>query len=73
MQTHSNPQDHQHTEFPQALSAPMQSGGLPSDPYVFDMTDDQIIEAINNASASQELFQLDETMFLDWLDWPNLT
>lgn len=43
------------------------------DPYTFDMTDDQIIEAINNASASQELFQLEETMFLDWLDWPNPT
>lgn len=42
-------------------------------PYVFDMTDDQILEAINNASTSQDLFQLDETMFLDWLDWPNVT
>lgn len=47
--------------------------GTTSDPYVFDMTDDQILEAINNASASQELFQLDETMFMDWLDWPNVT
>jgi len=37
------------------------------------MTDDQILEAINNASASQDLFQLDETMFMDWLDWPNVT
>ena len=44
-----------------------------AEPYVFDMTDDQILEAINNASASQELFQLDETMFMDWLDWPNVT
>ena len=44
-----------------------------SEPYVFDMTDDQILEAINNASTSQDLFQIDETMFLDWLDWPNLT
>ncbi|EXJ77578.1 hypothetical protein A1O3_09805 [Capronia epimyces CBS 606.96] len=42
-------------------------------PDVFDMTDDQILEAINNASTSQDLFQLDETMFLDWLDWPNVT
>jgi hypothetical protein len=41
--------------------------------YTFDMTDDQIIEAIKNASRSQELFQLDENMFLDWLDWPNAT
>lgn len=47
--------------------------GMTTDPYVFDMTDDQILEAINNASASQELFQLDETMFMDWLDWPNVT
>lgn len=47
--------------------------GTTTDPYVFDMTDDQILEAINNASASQELFQLDETMFVDWLDWPNVT
>ncbi|KAK5212682.1 hypothetical protein LTR96_006727 [Exophiala xenobiotica] len=46
---------------------------VPTEPYVFDMTDDQILEAINNASASQELFQLDETMFMDWLDWPNVT
>ena len=44
-----------------------------TDPYVFDLTDDQILEAINNASASQELFQLDESMFMDWLDWPNVT
>ncbi|OCT51479.1 Zn(II)2Cys6 transcription factor [Cladophialophora carrionii] len=43
------------------------------EPYVFDMTDDQILEAINNASTSQDLFQLDETMFFDWLDWPNVT
>ena len=42
-------------------------------PYTFDMTDDQIIEAINNASASQELFQIDESQFLDWLEWPNTT
>ena len=47
--------------------------GATTEPYVFDMTDDQILEAINNASASQELFQLDETMFMDWLDWPNVT
>ncbi|KEF52777.1 uncharacterized protein A1O9_11194 [Exophiala aquamarina CBS 119918] len=47
--------------------------GTTTEPYVFDMTDDQILEAINNASASQELFQLDETMFVDWLDWPNVT
>lgn len=46
---------------------------VPPEPYVFDMTDDQILEAINNASTSQELFQLDETMFVDWLDWPNVT
>ena len=46
---------------------------MPTEPYVFDMTDDQILEAINNASASQELFQIDETMFVDWLDWPNVT
>jgi hypothetical protein len=45
----------------------------PSESYVFDMSDEQIIEAINNASNSQELFQLDETMFFDWLDWPNVT
>jgi hypothetical protein len=43
------------------------------EPYSFNMTDDQIIEAINNASQSQELFQLDENMFLDWLEWPNAT
>lgn len=46
---------------------------LNAEPYVFDMTDDQILEAINNASTSQDLFQLDETMFMDWLDWPNVT
>jgi hypothetical protein len=46
---------------------------VPPEPYVFDMTDDQILEAINNASTSQDLFQLDETMFFDWLDWPNVT
>lgn len=44
-----------------------------SQPYTFDMTDDQIIEAINNASASEELFQIDEPMFLDWLEWPTTT
>lgn len=45
----------------------------PPQPYTFDMTDDQIIEAINNASASQDLFQIDESQFLDWLEWPNTT
>jgi hypothetical protein len=44
----------------------------PPEPYVFDMTDDQILEAINSASTSQDLFHLDETMFFDWLDWPNV-
>jgi hypothetical protein len=49
------------------------AANMPPEPYVFDMTDDQILEAINNASASHDLFQLDETMFFDWLDWPNVT
>lgn len=39
----------------------------------FDMTDDHIIEAINNATAMQEPFQLDESIVLDWFDWPNVT
>lgn len=57
------------------MPAPMPPVGISdvSQAYTFDMTDDQIIEAINNASASQELFQIDETMFLDWLEWPNTT
>jgi hypothetical protein len=57
------------------MSAPSQAPNMleTPQPYTFDMTDDQIIEAINNASASQELFQIDETMFLDWLEWPTTT
>ncbi|OAP60714.1 hypothetical protein AYL99_05716 [Fonsecaea erecta] len=54
-------------------TASIPAPNVPLDPYVFNMTDDQILEAINNASTSQDLFQLDETMFFDWLDWPNLT
>ncbi|KIX93031.1 uncharacterized protein Z520_11304 [Fonsecaea multimorphosa CBS 102226] len=54
-------------------TASMAAPNIPLEPYVFDMTDDQILEAINNASTSQDLFQLDETMFFDWLDWPNVT
>jgi hypothetical protein len=52
---------------------PDAAGNAPprSVPYHFDMTDDQIIEAINNASPSEELFQFDENLFLDWLEWPN--
>ncbi|KAK4940626.1 hypothetical protein LTR10_019256 [Elasticomyces elasticus] len=56
-----------------STSTGVSNPNVSSEPYVFDMTDDQILEAINNASASQELFQLDETMFMDWLDWPNVT
>jgi hypothetical protein len=57
------------------ISAPPQATNMLEmpQPYTFDMTDDQIIEAINNAGASQELFQIDETMFLDWLEWPTTT
>jgi hypothetical protein len=55
------------------LPAPMPQQAEVPQPYTFDMTDDQIIEAINNASASQELFQIDESQFLDWLEWPNTT
>jgi hypothetical protein len=60
---------------PSQMSGTTVQPALPdaSQAYTFDMTDDQIIEAINNASASQELFQIDETMFLDWLEWPNTT
>jgi len=43
---------------------------------VFGMTDDQIIEAIENARNNTDVFQqdfhIDESLFLDWLDWPNL-
>ena len=53
--------------------SPASAPNVRAEPYVFDMTDDQILEAINNASTSQDLFQLDETMFFDWLDWPNVT
>ena len=60
-------------EYSSSHTASMQAPNLAPESYVFDMTDDQILEAINNASTSQELFQLDETMFLDWLDWPNVT
>ena len=58
----------QHTQM-----MPPPGGPAMQEPYAFDMTDDQIIDAINNASHSQELFQLDETMFLDWLEWPSAT
>lgn len=61
------------TEYNTSQTASMPGANVPPEPYVFDMTDDQILEAINNASTSQDLFQLDETMFLDWLDWPNVT
>ena len=56
-----------------AQANPVPAPRMPSEPYVFDMTDEQILEAINNASDSQDLFQLDETMFFDWLDWPSVT
>lgn len=39
----------------------------------FDMTDDQIIDTINNSNTAQEPFQFDESMVLDWFDWPNVT
>ena len=59
---------------PQAAAAsPATQKRLNDEPFEFNMTDDQIIEAINNASQSQELFHLDENMFLDWLEWPNTT
>ena len=70
------PNQQQHNEADRSASqtyAEPSAANIPSEPYVFDMTDDQILEAINNASTSQDLFQLDETMFVDWLDWPNLT
>jgi hypothetical protein len=81
----SYPEDNSHLSFRNSskdlqrdssqMAAPMTQPALPdaSQSYTFDMTDDQIIEAINNASASQELFQIDESMFLDWLEWPNTT
>ena len=64
-------QQDRNVDYPRTASMP--APNVPPEPYVFDMTDDQILEAINNASTSQELFQLDETMFSDWLDWPNVT
>ncbi|EHY56049.1 hypothetical protein HRR83_006572 [Exophiala dermatitidis] len=68
------PQQDANVEYNTTRNDPIQaSDGAQASSYVFDMTDDQILEAINNASASQDLFQLDETMFLDWLDWPNVT
>lgn len=60
------------TENISSFTAPTLAPVPPVQQYISDMTDDQILEAINNASASQELFQLDETMFGDWLDWPNM-
>ena len=64
-------------DIPQAHVSPSQlmppPTGPAQEPYSFNMTDDQIIDAINNASQSQELFQLDENMFLDWLEWPSAT
>ncbi|KIX04846.1 uncharacterized protein Z518_05717 [Rhinocladiella mackenziei CBS 650.93] len=63
----------QNAEYSSSRPASMPGPNVPTEPYVFDMTDDQILEAINNASTSQDLFQLDETMFMDWLDWPNVT
>ncbi len=66
-------QRRQNSEHNPSRTASIPASNVPPEPYVFDMTDDQIIEAINNASTSQDLFQLDETMFLDWLDWPNVT
>ncbi|EXJ86140.1 hypothetical protein A1O1_06510 [Capronia coronata CBS 617.96] len=68
----AQPQD-LNPEYSNARSGSAHTVDAASAPYVFDMTDDQILEAINNASTSQDLFQLDETMFLDWLDWPNVT
>ena len=64
-QTHASPS--------QTQLMPPPSSPASQEPYTFDMTDDQIIDAINNASQSQELFQLDENMFLDWLEWPSAT
>ncbi|KAJ9632873.1 hypothetical protein H2204_007603 [Knufia peltigerae] len=66
-------QGNPNVDYSSSSNAPVNMPNVSSEPYVFDMTDDQILEAINNASASQELFQLDETMFMDWLDWPNVT
>ncbi|EXJ68202.1 uncharacterized protein A1O5_08817 [Cladophialophora psammophila CBS 110553] len=66
-------QQDRNAEYDPSQTAPMPAPNIPLEPYVFDMTDDQILEAINNASTSQDLFQLDETMFFDWLDWPNVT
>lgn len=66
-------QHSQHNEYRPSQQNASSIPNAPSEPYVFDMTDDQILEAINNASTSQDLFQLDETMFFDWLDWPNVT
>ena len=71
----SDPDRHQYPAIehnPAQINPPPAPNAVP-EPYVFDMTDDQILEAINNASTSQDLFQLDETMFFDWLDWPNVT
>ncbi|OAL33407.1 hypothetical protein AYO20_07263 [Fonsecaea nubica] len=72
----SEEQHHQQDQHPKhnpSRTASIPAPNIPLEPYVFDMTDDQILEAINNASTSQDLFQLDETMFFDWLDWPNVT
>lgn len=66
-------QQDRNAEYKSSQTATVTAANAPPESYVFDMTDDQILEAINNASASQDLFQLDETMFLDWLDWPNVT
>jgi hypothetical protein len=63
----------QHPDLLNSHSILPPTGRALEDSYAFGMTDDQIIAAINNASQSQELFQLDETMFLDWLEWPNAT
>ncbi len=65
------PQEHMSSSQTQLMPPPY--GPATQEPYTFDMTDDQIIDAINNASRSQELFQLDENVFLDWLEWPSAT
>ena len=56
---------------PQASAGSSKDNAPTSEPFDFDMTDDQIIEAISNAGQTQELFQLDENVFLDWLEWPS--
>ncbi|KAK0246947.1 hypothetical protein LTS09_017914 [Friedmanniomyces endolithicus] len=39
----------------------------------FEPADDQIFQAIDDANAAKDPFPLDESIFLDWYDWPHDT